>query len=700
MTEFGISFAPSLPWAAIGVLAALALAGVFAALLGRLSGWWLRLGAYALLVLALAGPELQRESREGLTNIAFLVVDRSASTMLEDREAQIEAARSKLQAAIPALSTERDPLELVTVEVESGKGTQDRGTELLTALEEASARVAPGQIAGAVLLTDGQAHDAELLESFPGPVHTLIAGEEDAFDLRLRLDSAPGFGIVGETVTFRITAEGLGNLPADIGPKLPVEVSVDGASPRMMTVELDRSGEFSIPIRHGGPTIVDIQLATHADELTGRNNRIIATVNGVRDRLRVLLVSGEPHPGGRTWRDLLKADPAVELVHFTILRPPAKQDGTPVSELSLIAFPTRELFLEKIDSFDLIIFDRYRYRGVLTPDYLANITNYVREGGAVLVAAGPSFSGAQSLAQTPLVDILPALPSIDVIERPFLPEVTELGQRHPVTAGLAGAGTGAAEGKEGAPDWGRWMRQIEVRQRSGNTVMSGVDQLPLLILDRVDEGRVALLASDHSWLWSRGFDGGGPQADLLRRVAHWLMQEPELEEEALLARADGDRLLIERRSLEDEAPGSLRATPPSGGDALVLDYEEIAPGRWQVALEDAEEGLWRLEDDSAEAVAAIGPPSPVEFANPLASTEPLAPLVKATGGAANWLAEGVPDLRMVAEGRRASGRGWIGLTARDAHRVTGMSLTPLLPPWLAALVISLLLLGAWLRESR
>ncbi|HLS18495.1 MAG TPA: glutamine amidotransferase, partial [Paracoccaceae bacterium] len=678
MSEFGISFAPALPWEAIAALALFALAAVIAALFWRLSGWWLRLAAYALLVLALAGPELQRESREGLTNIAFLVVDRSASTTLEDRPAEIEAARRELETAIPALSTERDPLELVTVEVDSATGSEDRGTELLTALETAASRVAPGQIAGAVLLTDGQAHDADRLESFPGPVHALIAGRDDAFDLRLRLDSAPGFGIVGESVTFRVTAKALGNVPDDIGPRLPVEVSIDGDNPRLMALELDRPFEFQIPIRHGGPTIVDIRLATHADELTGRNNRIIATVNGVRDRLRVLLVSGEPHPGGRTWRDLLKADPAVELVHFTILRPPMKQDGTPVSELSLIAFPTHELFAEKIDSFDLIIFDRYRYRGVLSPAYLENIANYVREGGAVLVSAGPSFSGAQSLAQTPLVSILPALPSIEVIERPFRPTLTDLGRRHPVTTGLAGA----SGGEDGAPEWGRWMRQITVRPRSGNTVMSGADELPLLILDRVGEGRVALLASDHSWLWSRGFDGGGPQADLLRRVAHWLMKEPELEEEALFARADGDQLLIERRSLEDDAPGPLRATPPSGGEEVELEYEEIAPGRFQALIEGAEEGLWRLADQSAEAVAAIGPPSPVEFANPLASTEPLAPLVAATGGAARWLSDGIPDLRLVAEGRRASGRGWIGLTARDAHRVTGISQTPLLPPWL------------------
>ena len=695
MQQFGLTFAPLLPWSAIAVLAALGVAAVAVALWYRLGGWWLRLLAYGVLVLALAGPQLKREEREGLPNVAFLVVDRSASTSLEDRAAEIDAAAERLAAEIPGLSTPRDPFELVTVEVDSA-GPGDRGTRLLTALDEAAARVAPGQVAGAVLLTDGQVHDAGRMQGFPAPVHALIAGDEDAFDLRLALATAPAFGIVGEEVVFRIMAEGLGQVPDDIGPRIPVEVSVDGGPAQRLALELGTTGDLAVPIEHGGPTVVDIRLAPHPDELTERNNRIIATVNGVRDRLRVLLVSGEPHPGGRTWRDLLKSDPAVELIHFTILRPPAKQDGTPVSELSLIAFPTRELFLEKIDSFDLIIFDNYRYRGVLSPAYLANVSAYVRDGGAVLVAAGPSFSGAQSLARTPLAEILPAEPSVDIIERPYRPRVTELGRRHPVTAGLEEA---AGRGPDG-PRWGRWMRQVEVLPRSGHAVMSGIEELPLLMLDRIGEGRVALLASDQAWLWSRGFDGGGPQADLLRRVAHWLMQEPELEEEALFARVEGDRLLIERRSLADEAPDGVRAMPPGGGEAQVLSYEEVAPGRWQALLDGAEEGLWRLDDGQAQAVAAVGPPSPAEYANPLASAEPLAPLVDATDGGGAWLARGLPDIRAVPEGRRTAGRGWIGLMARDAFRVTGIRLTPLIPAWVAALVVGLLLLGAWLREAR
>ena len=553
LMDLGIVFIPTIPWPLIAVLGVIALVGTAAALVYRLPGWWLRALAFSVLILALAGPQLKQEERDGLPNVAFLVVDRSESVDLEDRSAQIDAAAQQIAGEIANLSDSDAPFELVTVEVGPDATGANRGTRLLTALDEAAAQVAPGQISGAMLLTDGQIHDAERLAGFPGPVHALIAGADDSFDVRLGLGTAPAFGIVGESVTFQVTAEALGAAPDDLGEMVLAEISIDGARPRPLVLPLGKETNVPVSIDHGGPTVVDIRIPGFEGELTERNNRILATVNGVRDRLRVLLVSGEPHPGGRTWRDLLKSDPTVELIHFTILRPPAKQDGTPVSELSLIAFPTRELFLEKIDGFDLIVFDRYRWRGVLSPTYLANVARYVEDGGAVLVASGPAFSGAESLNETPLAQVLPATPTINVIEQPYLPTVTDLGDRHPVTAGLEDLVGRDAKG----PRWGRWLRQIEVDQRSGHAVMAGIEGKPLLILDRVGEGRVALFASDHAWLWSRGYDGGGPQADMMRRVAHWLMREPELEEEALFARVEGDRVLIERRTLSEEAPDAV-----------------------------------------------------------------------------------------------------------------------------------------------
>ncbi|MEM7670716.1 MAG: hypothetical protein AAF317_16535, partial [Pseudomonadota bacterium] len=504
------------------------------------------------------------------------------------------------------------------------------------------------------------------------------------------------FGIVGNSVVFKIRAHALGQPPEGMLTSVLAEISVDGGVPEPFVARLGEETEIEVDITHGGSNIVDIRLQGNELELTDRNNRVIAEVNGVRDRLRVLLVSGEPHSGGRTWRDILKSDPAVDLIHFTILRPPGKQDGTPANELSLITFPTRELFIEKIDGFDLIVFDRYRWRGILHSALLGNVANYVRNGGAILVSTGAAFAGAQSLSRTPLIDILPAEPSLDVTERPYLPKVTDLGDRHPVTAGLEQA-AGLIDGE---PDWGRWMRQIPVDQRSGHAVMSGADDEPLLILDRVEEGRVALLTTDQAWLWTRGFEGGGPQAELLRRTAHWLMREPALEEEALTARVEGGALILERRSVEERIDRTVLAEPPDGSGQRELLLDDIAPGRWQTVIPDAAEGLWRFRNGDLEAVAALGPPSPREYENPLAATQPLEPLVAATGGKADWLVDGVPDVKLVKEGRRAFSRRWIGLEQRDAYDVTGIRLLPLLPAWIAALIAASLFVFAWRFESR
>jgi len=401
----------------------------------------------------------------------------------------------------------------------------------------------------------------------------------------------------------------------------------------------------------------------------------------------VLLVSGEPHAGGRTWRNLLKSDSSVDLVHFTILRPPEKQDGVPVSELSLIAFPTRELFLEKIEDFDLIIFDRYKRRGILPAIYLDNVRSYVEDGGAVLVAAGPDFASADSIYRSPLADIIPAEPTARVFERGYQPEITELGDRHPVTAGLSGT-----------ESWGRWMRQIDVDPIAGDVLMSGIDDRPLLVLDRVGEGRVSLIASDHAWLWSRGFENGGPQLDLLRRLAHWMMKEPELEEEALWAEPTGQTMRIIRRTLEDSIGAVTIIRPDGTEEEITLD--EVSPGRFEALYTGAEIGLYRLSEGDQDAVVGLGPAAPREFEQTIASGDALEPAIDATNGGVRRLEEGLPGIRAVGEGRPAAGRGWLGITPREAYETLDVTQTPMLPGWLVLLLASGLILGAWLREGR
>jgi hypothetical protein len=705
----GLDFAPVIPAWLLIALAAVALAALAPALLrigvnaaGRrrlvpARGALLRLGAFAALVLALANPRLVEETRETRPDVALLVVDRSDSATLGPRAAQIEAARAALDARAKRLPE----LELRTVEVPEG-GNQ--GTRLWTAMERALAEIPRARLAGVVALTDGQVHDIPAAPALEAPLHLLLPGQEGEVDRRIRVVEAPGFGIVGRQVELRVVVEDLGAAPA--GGAARLSIRRDGGAPRVESVPVGREHRIALTIERGGPTVVEMTAETRPGEVSALNNRAVVAINGVRDRLRVLLVSGEPHAGERTWRRLLKADPNVDLVHFTILRPPEKDDLTPLHELALIAFPVRELFQVKLRDFDLIVFDRFANRGLLPPVYMRNIADYVRGGGALLLAVGPEFLGPTSLAATPLGQILPARPPAGagaaqaaLVEQPFRPRVTQTGARHPVTEDLPGANP--AEGP-GDPSWGRWYRALRTEARSGATVMEGPGGAPLMVLDRVGEGRVALMLSDHIWLWSRGHDGGGPQAELLRRIAHWTMKEPELEEEDLTARIEHGQMTVLRRTLEAGPPPEITVTAPDGGTSR--HQPQARGGRAVVELPATLPGVWQATDGRRTAYAAAEAGNPLEIADLRADAARLRPVAEATGGAVRWLGAGaapaVPELRRVAAGRDTQGPGWIGLRRNADHTVTGITAMPLLPPWAALPLVLGLAILAWRREGR
>ena len=683
-----VIFDPLLPWGVLTGAGAFALVLLGYAIWRGLSGWWLRGLAVAVLFGALANPSFQQEDRNPLSDIVLLVVDETASQGLSDRPDQIAAAIEDVRARVAAIGNTE--LKIITLKDAPGDG----GTLLMSRLEAAMAEVPRGRIAGALLLSDGQVHDIENAPIMPAPLHVLLTGQDSDWDRRLIVKNAPAFAILGEPVTLTLRVEDQGQVPLSATQVVGLAISVDGNTPEVFQVPIGQDVEFPLSVEHGGLNVIQFSIAEADGELTTRNNSAVVQINGVRDRLRVLLVSGEPYPGERTWRNLLKSDSSVDLVHFTILRPPEKQDRVPVAELSLIAFPTRELFLDKIDEFDLIIFDRYRRRGILPSLYLDNVRRYVMDGGAVLIAAGPGFATADSLYRSPLAEIIPAEPTSRIIEGGFRPLISELGERHPVTTGLDALMPKLDDG----PGWGRWLRQIEVVETGGTTVLTGAEDKPLLVLDRVGEGRIALLASDHAWLWSRGFEGGGPQLELLRRLAHWMMKEPELEEEALLASAVGQDMVITRRTL-GEGPREVEVTAPDGTVTLLPMVEEL-PGRFVADFAAPVIGLYRLKQDEAETVIALGPSAPREFEETIATGDKLDGPVGETRGGIMTLEDGFPDIRLVQPGRVAAGRGWIGLTPRGAYLTADVTITSLVPGWLLLLLASLLSVAAWLREGR
>jgi hypothetical protein len=687
--NIGIAFAPLVATQILWAVIAAAVLFALVLFVSRSRGAAVRTLALALVALALANPSFTREDRDPLTSVAVVVVDKSPSQNFGDRMAQTEAARAKILDELHRIPG----LEVRVIEAGEADGETD-GTRLFTALNSTLADVPSDRFAGVIMITDGRVHDvppdAGAL-GFSAPVHVLITGHADERDRRIALIAAPRFGIVGQpqTITYRVEDQGAHESTAQ------VTVRRDGDVIETRSVPTGTAQSVTVPIPHGGQNIVEIEASPLAGELTQVNNRVVVSIDGVRDKLRVLLVSGEPHAGERTWRNLLKSDPSVDLVHFTILRPPEKQDGTPINELSLIAFPTRELFQQKIDDFQLIIFDRYARQGVLPIIYFDNITRYVRDGGAVLVAAGPDYASATSIWRTPLDAILPAEPSGNVTNQAFRPELTELGRRHPVTRGLEGS-----EGK--SPHWSEWFRVVDTRSATGTTIMQGPDAKPLLVLSHEGEGRVALLLSDHIWLWARGFEGGGPHLDLLRRLSHWLMKEPDLEEEALRLTVSGHDLLVRRQTMADQV-ADVTLTSPSGA-ARTLKLDAKKPGVWETTVGANELGLWRATDGKLNALINVGPANPREYAEVTSTTQALAPLANATGGDARRLEDGgglnVPRIVAVRSADTYKGDDWLGLKMSDASVVRGVGVLPVFAGLLGLLLLLGSIAGTWVREGR
>ncbi len=687
--NLGISFSPLVPtyivWAALGVAIIVALLVV----LSRSRGAFVRTLALSLFVLALANPSITREDREPLTSVAVVVVDKSPSQEFGDRIRQTEAVRAELAERLGRVPG----VEVRFVEAGQSDGETD-GTRLFSALSAALTDVPHDRVAGAIVITDGRVHDVPSEAAalgFAAPVHGLITGRSNERDRRVVLMNAPRFGIVGQsqTITFRVEDQGT--------PPTPAQVTVrrDGEIIENRSVRVGASVSISVQISHAGPNIVEIEASPLDGELTSINNRAVVSIDGVRDKLRVLLVSGEPHAGERAWRNLLKSDASVDLVHFTILRPPEKQDGTPINELSLIAFPTRELFQQKINEFQLIIFDRYARQGVLPIIYFDNIARYVRQGGAVLVAAGPDYASQTSIWRTPLDVILPAEPSGRTNDGPFHARLSELGTRHPVTRGLEGA-------DHDPPHWSRWFRLVDTRATKGTAVMQGPENKPLLLLSREGDGRVALLLSDHIWLWARGYEGGGPHIDLLRRLSHWLMKQPDLEEEALRLLVRGRDLTVQRQTMSDTVSEVTLTTPSGKSRTLTLTAAE--PGVWRATIAADELGLWRATDGTLNALANVGPANPREFAEVTSTTEVLAPLANATGGGVVRVADGsgvhVPRILPVRSSDTFKGDDWLGLRMREASVVRGIGVLPVFAGLIGLLLLVGSLAATWMREGR
>ncbi len=675
-----LGFDPLIPWLALWGLVGVAVVlwGVYVTLRGK--AWLFRALAMTVLAIALANPQWIQEQREPLKDIVAVVMDRSESMNFRGRTETAKVAFDAIRKQIEA----DDTLELRVAETDPGAD----GTDMYIALQSALSDAPRDRIAGAVMITDGQIHDipkdttdAQKL----GPVHAMIVGGDDEIDRNIEIQSAPSFSIIDQKVEMRVQV----NDPT--AKTVPVGITINGEAQPNQTVKVGEPQMISFTLDQRGENLVVLSVDGIPNELTLANNLASARISGVQDRLRVLLITGEPHAGARVWRDLLKSDPAVDLVHFTILRPPNKSDNVPTEEIALIAFPKAQLFREKLSEFDLVIFDHELRPAVLEEAYLDRVARYVEQGGALLVAAGPSYPGAYRLYDTPLGGVLPGRATGEMVDGKFVPQLTALGKRHSVTATLSTEG------------WGPWMRYMKMESGNAEALMQTPDGNPLLLLKRVGKGRVASVMSDQLWLWARGYDGGGPYAELIRRTAHWLMKEPELEEELLKLEAGAAPEIKARLQTMSDTPGKLVLTGPDGKE-VETDWSMTSPGHYQATLPAVGLGLYRAKSGKLSAVTLRGPTHPREYLDLRATADKIQPLATATlGGVYRLGADGSPNLprmQRVDERGNASGSDWFGLRKRNAYAVRATESTTLLPGVIGMLLACAFLMLAWRREGR
>jgi uncharacterized membrane protein len=622
---------------------------------------------------ALSGPSIIAEDRKPLPDILAVIVDKSESMALSGRSAGVDTALAALRAKLATIS-DLDVRVVTLTDTASG-------TSLSPALDQALADVPTERVAGAIVLGDGQIVDgADSVRPFP--IHQALIGSQNERDRRIIVKNAPRSAPIGEIARIVVQVE-------DTAPTAPVSVYVGEEAAQTRDVPTGQDIVIEVPIDRRGQIPVAIETATADNEISTANNAVALTITGVRDRLRVMLVTGEPYAGARAWRNLLKSDPSVDLVQFTILRSPDKQDYTPVEELSLIQFPTRELFMDKIGSFDLVVFDRFKRLTVLPDEYLESVTQWVEDGGAFLVLAGPAEAQSEGVFSTPLARVIPASPTGKTIEQAFRPTLTARGLTHPVSAGLAPQ----------AQSWGQWLR-VQASTARGDVLLEGAGQ-PLLVLSQVGKGRSAAIMSDQAWLWRRGFEGGGPFDELFRRTSHWLMKEADLEADRLLLRSLAGKLLVERRAATD--PGAATITGPQGRSDLLLSA--AGAGVWRGQTNVAKPGLHQVRsgDKQGFIIAGIGNPNEARLLK--ADPSGLANLQTKSGGggAVAWLGRdgrgALPAISRIGASAKASGEAF-GLRQTGASTVIATRRDPLVPAWVFAILILGFSLVGWLREGR
>ncbi|MCB9777434.1 MAG: hypothetical protein H6742_02595 [Alphaproteobacteria bacterium] len=686
--------------------------------------------ALAVLVAAVAGPVWIEERGRVEPGKLVVLVDGSASMGV------VEGARPRGDEVAPLLERIVDAdTDVYTFDEDLHAGPptgwQGRGTDLGVALDLVSDRYLGQDLRGVVVITDGLDRGGlrdELAaavaagESLDGRLPPLggpltvyqIGSADELFDIAVEDVVSGGFAFL--RTDFTLTAR----LRGPPGRTLPVTLSREGQGVDSAEVTLDEEGRAEVAFEVRPPRVgrfaYEVSVPVEPGDAVPGNNSFPVVVRVVRDRTRVLQVSGSPAYDTKFLRLFLKEDPSVDLVSFFILR--TREDmgaGWQSEELSLIAFPYERLFREDIGSFDLVIFQNFDYKPYFdwsANELLANIGQYVEDGGAFVMTGGDRSFDLGAYQGTPVGDVLPVRLGVtgpQSAAEPFAPVLTDAGRVHPITRiGATPEATEAAwqalPEMDGAnvvvglaPDSAALLSHPTLTGRDGAA-------MPVLAVREVGEGRTMALMVDSSWRWSfsEAAQGRGNQAYLRfwKNALRWLMADPEdqrvvvspARENVLL----GDELRIVAKVRDagylptEGAAVEGRIVAPSG-EETPLSLTTDASGEAAVLFAPTEQGAHRVY------VRSPGIPGTAETVFAATSRDPeLVEIVPDGAFLAALVAAAGPDAAL-----RAPGAGGGPVVDADAGReVMDRRETRLAGAPLVALLFGLCAGGAWILRRR
>jgi len=627
---------------------------------------------FILFAILFLNPVTISEVRKPLPGKLLVVFDQSPSNKIADREEVSNKVFSDIKSSFK---------DIKLIRVNAGRdftSKKNQNTSLFTALEHRLRTIPQKDILGTVIITDGQIGDVpdnvKTLKNI-APINVILTGRKNEFDYEVKITQAPSYSLLNKSFDIKIKLNVKGGY---IKKTKKLHIFKNGKEIALYNIKPNIENKYSFKVSQSGKNIFEFSIDKEKGELTAINNKAIAVVNGVRDRLKVLLISGVPHMGERSWRNLLKSDPAIDLVHFTILRSPMSFNPVPANEMSLIMFPVKELFENKINDFDLIIFDKYMHYNLLQQRYFDNISNFVKNGGALFMAMG-SDGSEQKIFNTELGEILPVALKNNkspVLLRSYIPQLTKEGKQSPVTADIY----------INYKKPGKWFSQTEVFKTHGEVLINGVDNNPLLVLDKVGKGRVAVLTSDNIWLWAKGIGRAGPYKELLRNVSHWLMKEPELEKGYIKTKVKDNIITVLKREYS-QTDNNLEMITPSGS-VKNLNFKDNKDGWLSSKIIAREQGTYRFINGNNKAFAIIGNGGGVELSNIYSTDKKLKKIVRKTKGNLIW-----------ANSKKHITANNIKLKRSKAYNIVSLDSRNLIPSGLALFFILIGFFYVWRKES-